>query len=177
MPRAWRSIRLCLSLLALAGCAGPGPTTSPAGSPTGTAGSPVAATSEPTQVAFAGAPGRVALREPLPLCGVEQTSGPENAPEAALRRCVLDAFLGGRPAELVSKLTTIEGSPVTVIYRTRPGEPIEVFSDNTQDPFGSRAWQTYGCAGLHEIKPGDPSGLAVTEVFTLDQCTEARQIR
>jgi hypothetical protein len=177
MSRASRSIRLCLSLLLLAGCGGPGPTASPAGSPTGAAGSPVAGTSEPTQVAFAGAPGSVALRDSLPLCGVEQSAGPGNAPDAALRRCFLEAYLAGRSAELVSRLTTIEGAPLTVIYRTRPGEPIEVFWDNTQDPLGSRAWETYGCAGLHEIEPGDPSGLAVTEVFALDGCTEARQIR
>jgi hypothetical protein len=180
MLRARGAIRLSLCILVLAGCAAPGPTASPAGSPAGPTdpATPTdAGTAAPTQVAFAGAPGRVALRDPLPLCGVEQSGGPGNTPDAALRRCFLEAYLAGRPAELVSRLTTIEGARVTVIYRTRRGEPIEVFWDNTQDPLGSQAWETYGCAGLHEVEPGDPSGLAVTEVFALDGCTEARQIR
>lgn len=188
MPRAPRSIRLGLALLFLAGCAGPTPgspgsgTTAPGStSPGGASASPAGASTAPpsgeaTPVALPGAPSQVALRDPLPVCGIEQSSGPGNTPSEAVRRCFLEAFMEGRPAEVVIILTTIEGDPITTIYRTRPGQPIEVFVDSTRDTFGSGAWETYGCTGLHEIQPGDPSGAAVSEVFQLDGCTEARKI-
>lgn len=188
MPRAPRSIQLGLGLLLMAGCAGttpgsPGSGTAAPGSmsPPGTSASPTAGATSPTSteatpVAFPGAPSQVTLRDPLPACGIEQSSGPGNTPNEIVRRCFLEAFMAGRPAEVVIILTTIEGDPITTIYRTRPGQPIEVFVDSTRDTFGSGAWETYGCTGLHEIQPGDPSGVAVTEVFQLDGCTEARKI-
>jgi hypothetical protein len=94
----------------------------------------------------------------------------------ALRRCFLDAFLAGRPAELVVRFNTIEGDPITTVYRTRPDLPVEVFYDATKDKFGSGSWEHYGCRGLHEVKAGDPSGLDPREVWALDDCTEPRQI-
>jgi hypothetical protein len=189
MPRAPRSIRLGLALLFLAACAGPTPGSPGSGTPAATGASSTGATpsspttgsSSPTSgaatpPAFAAAPAQVNLRDPLPFCGIEQSSGPGNVPDETIRRCFLDAFTEARPAELVIILTTIEGDPIGMIYRTRPGQPIEVFVDSTRDKFGSGAWETYGCTGLHEIQAGDPSGLAVSAVFQLDGCTEPRKI-
>jgi hypothetical protein len=93
-----------------------------------------------------GTPPIVRDRLPLPACGAEvvRNDGAWNAPG---RRCLAAAGLEG--AEFISTLHTIEGDPVTSIYRVLPnGAGAEVFYDSTHDVWSDRTWLHYTCPTL-----------------------------
>jgi hypothetical protein len=94
-----------------------------------------------------GVPSLVRDRSPLPSCGEETgtQSGSRN-PEA--RRCFWDAYLAGRPAELISTRPTVEGDPITSIYRILPAGSIEVFVDQRRDRYSRGGWYRLGCLDL-----------------------------
>jgi hypothetical protein len=105
-------------------------------------GSPPVAT-----VDASGIPAVVVNRSVLPPCGFETTtqSGGFNI---AGRRCLWDAYLGRRPAEFVSTRPTVEGDPITFIFRVLGDGRVEVFEDQTHDRFSLGGWLHLDCPGL-----------------------------
>jgi len=95
------------------------------------------------------APAMVASRIPVPSCGVERGGhdGPWNIEG---RACFWQAYRARRPAEFISTRPTIEGDPITSIYRVLPDGSVEVFIDSTQDTFGSGKWSHATCRTLSE---------------------------
>ena len=77
--------------------------------------------------------------------------GPWNA---AGRACFWTAYQGGQPAEFTSTRLTMEGDPITTIYRVLGDERVELFIDSTQDRYGSGAWEHAACTSLAAITDG-----------------------
>ncbi len=96
---------------------------------------------------------RVAQRTPLPSCGSETTTQ-DSGFNVEGRRCFWDAYLAGRPAEFVSTRPSIEGDPITTIYRVLGPGRIEVWIDATKDRFGSGTWEKLTCRSLRLVKGG-----------------------
>ncbi len=95
----------------------------------------------------------VAFRKPLPSCGSETTTQ-DSGFNVEGRRCFWDAYLAGRPAEFVSTRPSVEGDPITKIYRVLSPGHVEIFIDATKDRFGSGTWEKYTCRTLHLVKGG-----------------------
>ena len=74
--------------------------------------SPDPASGEP--ISIADAPADLARREPVPSCGAVDIA--EETVEVA-ERCFLAAVLRGEKVELLERLYSVEGDPVTVLYR------------------------------------------------------------
>lgn len=64
------------------------------------------------------------------------------------RRCLLAAFEAGTPATFVSRLTTIEGDPITRTYAVFGPGDVRIAHDARQDPLGSGRIEQLRCAGL-----------------------------
>lgn len=108
---------------------------------------------DPTQVAFPDAPLLVQGRPILPACG-EETIGVGVSGDPAARDCLWAAYEAQRPAELVTHMTSIEGDPVTYVYRVLPGGSVEVFVDQTQDLYSTGGWLRLACPGLSRLEDG-----------------------
>lgn len=109
-------------------------------------------------VRFDNAPAVVRDRIALPSCGEERVRGGADA-NVAGRRCLWSAYQERRPAEFVSTLWSIEGDPITWIYRILPGGAVEVFIDSTQDTWSAKTWIRLACPGLSLAvnDPGQPA--------------------
>lgn len=105
--------------------------------------------------ASAGARG-VERRAPLPSCGHESVTR-EGGYDVGARRCFWDAYREGRPAEFISTSVSVEGDPVTTIYRSVAPGRVEVYVDATKDRFGSGRWEKYTGKGLRLIQGGPVS--------------------
>jgi hypothetical protein len=112
-----------------------------------TAGCGLIAVDDPT---FANAPLAVRERAPLPGCGAETVRAVADANVDA-RRCLWSAYQGHRPAEFVTTRWSIEGDPITWIYRILPGGAVEVFIDSTRDAWSAKTWLHLACPGLSLI--------------------------
>ncbi len=101
-------------------------------------------------------PAEVSGRTELPSCPEERREQGD-PPNAEGRQCLLTAFEEGRPAEFVSTRPTIEGDPITTIYRVWPSAelPVEIFQDATRDRYGSGAWSYVGCEALEPTDSGE----------------------
>ena len=94
-------------------------------------------------------------KSPLPSCGIEVSNGPNGPWNIGARTCFWAAYRAGEPAEFTSTMRTVEGDPVTTIYRVLgPGE-VEVIEDTTQDEFGAQAVTRYACTTLAELTKSD----------------------
>ena len=101
----------------------------------------------------------------MPSCGSETVvHGPGK--NIAARECFWDAYLNQRPAEFISTLTTIEGDPVTWVYRTAGGGGVEIFIDSTEDTWGFDGWTRMLCDRL-SLDPNSP-----TIEFAWNDCAE-----
>ena len=107
---------------------------------------------------FANAPLAVRERTPLPACGVETASGGGGV-NVEGRRCLWAAYQEHRPAEFISNQLTVEGDPITWIYRVGAGGDVEVFLDSTRDAWSAKSWIRLACPGLSLIEgaPGQPA--------------------
>ena len=115
-------------------------------------------------------PDWVTGRTELPSCGAEEvTAG--RPPNTEARECLLDAWRESRGAEMVSERATVEGDPITTIYRALPDGTMEMFVDMTRDRFGSGEWARLSCAGLHPVR--DEDGIDAAWVFVEDGCGDA----
>ena len=65
-----------------------------------------------------------------------------------MRTCFIDAVSNGLRAEFVSVFSTIEGDPITEIYRTDETGSVTVLVDSTRDRFGSGRWESAVCSEL-----------------------------
>ncbi len=95
----------------------------------------------------------VAHRSTLPSCGQEVTTQ-DSGFDLEGRRCFWDAYLAGRPAEFISTRPSVEGDPITTIYRVLAPGHAEVFTDATKDRFGSGGWEKRTCRTLRLVKGG-----------------------
>lgn len=124
--------------LILTACAAPVPSASPT-------------TPLRTAPAFEGAPLAVRERLPLPFCG-EETARQNQGFDIEGRRCMWGAYQQRQPAEFISTQWSIEGDPLTWIYRVLPSGAVEVFIDSTQDQWSARTWLHLACPGLSLIE-------------------------
>lgn len=81
-------------------------------------------------------------------------------------QCFLDAFAACKPAQLITKQSSIEGDPIFTEYVVRPqgtGCGLELFVDTTQDQFGEKKITQQSC--------DKPSGNATCEsTLSADGC-------
>ena len=101
-------------------------------------------------VRFDTAPTIVRERAVLPACGQERVRLGVDA-NVAGRHCLWSAYQERRPAEFITTQWSIEGDPLTWIYRILPGGSVEVFIDSTQDTWSNRTWLHLACPGLSLI--------------------------
>ena len=95
-------------------------------------------------------PDWVANRNPLAACGVEEL-GADLAYDERARTCLMNAYLAGRGAELITHQDTDEGDPITGYVRVHENGVVELFVDATLDRAGSSSWERWGCEALaHE---------------------------
>jgi hypothetical protein len=95
-------------------------------------------------------PDWVANRNPLASCGVEELGVDLEYDEGA-RTCLMNAYLAGRGAELITRQVTDEGDPITGYVRVHVNGVVELFVDATLDRAGSGTWERWGCGALtHE---------------------------
>ena len=109
-------------------------------------------------VRFDNAPAVVRDRVALPSCGEERVRTGVD-PNVAGRRCLWSAYRERRPAEFVTTQWSIEGDPITYVYRVLPGGAVEVFIDSTQDVWSARTWLHLACPGLSLVEgaPDQPA--------------------
>jgi hypothetical protein len=146
-----RAIILTILALALAGCALVTPARSPATWSSSTA------------------PVVVASRTLLPSCGVENATrqdGPWNEPG---RTCFWGAYQAQRQAEFATTRLSIEGDPITSIYRILGAGRVEVFIDQTQDHWSAGGWLRLDCSALVAIDSTAPT----PDFGPGDSCVEA----
>lgn len=132
--------------------------------------SPTSPPSAPAAIAPAipNAPLEVDGRPPLPFCGSEVVALNGSGFNVEARVCFWAAHEAGQPAEFISTQPTVEGDPITQIFRLLPSQGVEVFINSTRDQFSSREWLRLECSDLIPIPdaPVDPS-------FVGAGCTEA----
>jgi hypothetical protein len=75
------------------------------------------------------------------------------------RRCLWAAYLGHSPAEFISTQSTIEGDPITTLYRVQPDGRLEIFIDSTKDRWSAMTWLRLECLtlALASDAPGQPA--------------------
>lgn len=115
-------------------------------------------------------PDWVLNRTELPACGAEEVAA-DRLPNREARECLIDAWRESRPAELISERPTVEGDPVTTIYRVLPDGSVEMFVDMTRDRYGSGEWERLVCSGLRPVREGD--GLDESWIFVEEGCGTA----
>ena len=97
---------------------------------------------------FANGPAVVRERSILPACGAETVHDARTEANVAGRRCLWTAYQDHQPAEFITTQWTIEGDPITSIYRVLPGGAVEVFIDSTQDVWSAKTWLHLACPDL-----------------------------
>lgn len=102
-------------------------------------------------------PGWVTNRSAMPSCGEEVLDRGLVADQDGWN-CLLTALDAGRNAELVRVMTTLEGDPITQIFRVHADGRIELMVDATRDRFGSGRWELLECGRL--LPGGDWEGCA-----------------
>jgi len=108
----------------------------------------------------------VVNRLPLTSCGEEIVERGDTDVEA--RQCLLDAFRAGEGAELITTQATGQDGQVTRYLRVHENGTIEIFTDATDDPTGSGAWERETCTqmlGADEVRD-----VWVEEVFVMIDC-------
>ena len=114
-----------------------------------------------------GTPPAVVERSTLPACGQESTDQTDGY-DVVARQCFWTAYLQGRPAEFMTTRLSIEGDPITWIYRVLSPGHLEVFIDSTQDRYSPRTWLKLTCSTLGLID----AGLVTPDFGPDDSCTE-----
>ena len=90
-------------------------------------------------------------REVLPACGDVTLTGTgdlERAAEPGLD-CLREGMRTGEGGELIVHFMTVEGDPITDYRRVTTQGTTEIYTDSTQDEFGSKKWSYGNC---HEPK-------------------------
>ncbi len=79
-------------------------------------------------------------------CGTFDLDQRQGMPDSAMR-CFVDAVAEGRPVQLKETRPTMEGDPITVIYRADAQRRVDVITDSRQDRFGARIISRQTCIG------------------------------
>jgi hypothetical protein len=98
---------------------------------------------------FPGAPPEVRNREPYPFCGRRQPFSEEDG----FGRCFVLAVESGSPAELIADHFSIEGDPVTIVYRFSGAGAVTKWFDTTRDPLSTQGWYLRTCAMYRSEDP------------------------
>lgn len=115
---------------------------------------PVPSVLAPSAPTLPNAPAEVVNREALPLCGVEQTTH-NSGFDVAGRACFWNAYQARTPAEFITTQPSIEGDPITYVYRVTTDGRVVVFVDLTHDLSGPNPpprWIRLDCPGLSLIE-------------------------
>ena len=102
-------------------------------------------------------PAEVTNRAELRSCGSEDR-GQGDPAHVDARECLLTSFADRQPAEFVSTRLTVEGDPITTIYRVWPPDdasPVVIYRDATRDAFGSGRWHRERCAAIQRSSDAD----------------------
>lgn len=89
------------------------------------------------------------------------------------RRCLLAAFESGTRATFVSRLTTIEGDPITRTYAVVGPADVRIAHDARRDKFGSGMIELLRCAGLVPVADWNRAmndQMRAEDVFVEDRC-------
>lgn len=110
----------------------------------------------PRKTAPRGAPGDRAYlawreRTPFRSCGEQFLAPFLNGAALNYADCLRDAVSEGRTAEAAVSFGTVEGDPITTYLRVRKNGSVEVFTDSTQDKFGSGVWERRTCRSLEQV--------------------------
>ena len=106
-------------------------------------------------------------RLPLTACGEEIVERGDTDVEA--RQCLLDAFRAGEGAELITTQSSGVDGQVTRYLRVHENGTIEIFTDATQDPNGSGAWERETCGQM--LGADEFRDVWVEEVFVMLDCS------
>ncbi len=79
-------------------------------------------------------------------CGTFDLDQRQGLPDSAMR-CFVDAVAAGRSVHLKETRPTVEGDPITVIYRADAQRRVDVITDSRQDRFGTRIISRQTCTG------------------------------
>ena len=105
-------------------------------------------------------------------CGVENMQmGTEMNQEG--RRCLLEAFENGTPAQFVSRMSTIEGDPIVRTYAVFGPADVRIAHDARLDKFGSGKIELLRCAGLVPVADWNRAmsdQMPASYVFIEDRC-------
>jgi hypothetical protein len=106
-------------------------------------------------------------------CGVENAQmGTEMNQEG--RRCLLDAFKSGTPAQFVSRMTTIEGDPIVRTYAVFGPGDLRIAHDARLDKWGSGKIELLRCARLVPVADWNrampDNQMRPEDVFVEDGC-------
>ena len=116
----------------------------------------------------AGQPEWVANRKPLPPCGEETVVRGDTDVEG--RRCLYEAYVDGRDAELISTLAITEGRELTRYWRVHENGTIEVFTDATRDSLAPAEWVRETCGQM--LSAEEVRDIWIEEVFVMVDCEE-----
>jgi hypothetical protein len=113
----------------------------------------------PSDQSFVNAPAAVRERSALPACGAETVHDARTEANVDGRQCLWAAYQNHQAAEFITTQWTIEGDPLTWIYRVLPGGAVEVFIDSTQDAWSAKTWLHLACRELALIDgaPAQPA--------------------
>ena len=103
-----------------------------------------------TQFSPLSVPAVVRDRPALPSCGQEMAT--QLVFNLQARQCFWDAYVANRPAEFISTRPTVEGDPITSIYRILGPASIEVFVDQRRDRYSKGGWYRLECLGLTRVE-------------------------
>jgi len=104
-------------------------------------------------------------RRRMPSCGAyDAVPGLLPAEAQAARDCFLAAYGAGTEAELAITVISIEGDPITTIYRVLGANDVELFVDASADEFAEVKNYQQRCTSVVE----DGAGLAAANCATVD---------
>ena len=105
-------------------------------------------------------------------CGIENLQvGTEMNQEG--RRCLLEAFETGTPAQFVSRMTSIEGDPIVRTYAVFGPGDLRIAHDARLDKFGSGKIELLRCTGLVPVADWNRAmtdQMPASYVFVEDGC-------
>ncbi len=139
--RSTLTLLACLGIGLMAACGGPTPTAPPTAAPS----QPIATAPSLGE----NAPASVRDRPLLPPCGLERALRLDGPWNELARECFRTAYEQNQPAEFISTRLTIEGDPITYVYRILGFQRFEIFVDSTRDRFGAQAWTRLDCRSLN----------------------------
>lgn len=144
-----------LATVLLAGCTSE-PTSTPSGTtvssrPSSTTAGPEAAVAEDDPIGQ-----KWLARTPLPGCGEVAFDHNQRFNDVAKDELsCLRAALGDRVgAELMVTFPTIDAGPMPVYFRAKPHGGVEIYTDNTKDPYSTRKWNYFDCGKVTHLPSG-----------------------